>query len=85
MRNAIDEKIHFQYFSVSVARFDDLLQRLAPHMSRERTHSMPVNHAERLSVTLRFLASGSTQQSIAANYKTGISPVYGDVKEVIRI
>ena len=66
---SIDKETHFQYFRMSVSRFDNLLQQLAPHISHERTHSFTVIAAGRLSVTIWFLASGSTQQSIAASYK----------------
>lgn len=53
MRSIVEER-HFQYFWMSVARLDDLFQRLAPHLSYERTHSFPISAAERLSVILPF-------------------------------
>lgn len=71
----IEEKIYFQNVQISPARYDDLLQQLAPHISHERTHSLLLSAAERLAMTLRFLASGSTQQRIAASYEIGISTV----------
>lgn len=78
----IDDERHFQYFRMSAGAFDDLLRRVAPHIQHKRSHSAPVSEAERLAVTLRFLASGINQQALAASYKLGTATVSGIIKEV---
>ncbi|KAK0153028.1 Protein ALP1-like [Merluccius polli] len=46
------------------------------------SHRAPVSDAERLAVTLRFLAAGISQQALAASYKLGTATVCVIIKEV---
>ncbi|KAK0132744.1 Protein ANTAGONIST OF LIKE HETEROCHROMATIN PROTEIN 1 [Merluccius polli] len=73
---------HFQYFRMSAGAFDDLLRRVAPHIQHKPSHSAPVSVAERLAVTLRYLATGMSQQALAASYKLGTATVSCIVREV---
>ncbi|KAK0136548.1 hypothetical protein N1851_027339 [Merluccius polli] len=67
---------------MSAARFDELLRRVAPMIQHAASHRAPVSDAERLAVTIRFLAAGISQQALAASYKLGTATVCTIIKEV---
>jgi len=66
---------YFKYFRMSPQRFDDLLGRVSSLISHSKTHRMPVSPSERLALTLRLLATGDDQQSLAFAYRLGRSTV----------
>ncbi|KAM9307268.1 uncharacterized protein KZ484_000621 [Pholidichthys leucotaenia] len=78
----VDEEGHYHYFRMSVSKFDELVRRIKPHIRHHRTHKIPVSVAERLAVTLRFLATGSSQKNIAASYRLGCATVCTVIPEV---
>ncbi|KAK0142949.1 putative nuclease HARBI1 [Merluccius polli] len=67
---------------MSAQRFDYLLQRIKPFITHKRTHLNPVSLQERLAVTLRVLASGTSQNAVAISYKLGTTTVSRIVSEV---
>ena len=70
-----DDEVHFRYFRMSPARFDDFLRRISPFITHQGTHQSSISPAERLPVTLRILATGNGQQSVADSYRLGKSTV----------
>lgn len=78
----LDDERHFQYFRMSAATFHDLLRRVAPMINHAASHRAPLSDAERLAVTLRYLAAGISQQALAASYKLGTATVSKIIREV---
>lgn len=81
MRLLQDTEVHHMYFRMDSAAFDKLLEKVTPLISHKSTHRDPVSPRERLCATLRFLASGSSQQSIAQSYRLGKSTISGVIYE----
>ena len=75
---------HFQYVRMSKEKFDLLLSLVGPlltkchYFSRQRAEITP---AERLAVTLRYLATGNSQVSLSFNFRIGQSTICGIVRE----
>ena len=72
-----ETEILHRYFRMSEERFNDLVCRVENKLKHAQTHKMPISTSERVAVTLRILASGSTQQSVAESYRLGESTVNG--------
>ena len=67
---------------MSPAHFDHLLSLVSPLISKRVTNfQQPISAGERLAVTLRFFASGESQQSLSFAYRMGKSTVSNILKE----
>ena len=67
---------------MSTDRFDHLLSLIEPMATKESTNLRePISAGERLSITLRFLATDETQQSLSLAYRIGNAPVSKIVRE----
>ncbi|KAK7162507.1 hypothetical protein R3I93_006733 [Phoxinus phoxinus] len=67
---------------MSVGQFEELLQTVAPHLTRQATNFRePIDPEQRLAVCLRFLSTGDSFTTIAASFRLGISTVSTIVKE----
>ena len=75
-----DEEYFFKYTRMNPRNFDILLKMVESSLS----HSGPrksVLPAERLAVTLRYLSTGDSQQTIAFSYRLGRSTVCNIIRE----
>lgn len=67
---------------MSPERFDHLLSMVGPHITKLHCRSREtISPGERLVVTLRYLATGDSQQSQAINFRLGRSTVSNIVRE----
>ena len=71
-----DHESFYKYFRMTPQRFDHLLSLVGPLISHQETKfRAPVSASERLAVTLRYLATGDSMQTIAFSYRLGHSTV----------
>ncbi|KAF0306643.1 hypothetical protein FJT64_002391 [Amphibalanus amphitrite] len=69
---AVDPDRHHAYFRMSRETFDLLLAKIGPSITRQRTNFRePIDPAQRLAVTLRYLASGMEFSALAPCYRLG--------------
>lgn len=80
----MDNTKHFTYFRMTAGHFDDLVSHITPFIQHTPTHIMPVTVPETPAVTLRLLASGSSQTAVGACFKLGSSTVSSIVSEVTK-
>ena len=67
---------------MSPERFDHLLSLVDPIISKKDTNfRKAISAGERLAVTLRFLASGESQQSLSFAYRIGRATLSKILKE----
>ena len=76
-----DHESFFKYFHMSLTLFEELLHLVAPLIVKSDQKRESITPAERLSVTLRYLATGDSHQTIAFSYRLGHSTVNKIVPE----
>ena len=72
---------------MSPDRYEHLLSIVGPKLQRQKTHLRePISPSERLTLTLRYLARGESQQSLSFSFRisrTAISNILADTCEKI--
>jgi len=67
---------------MSPERFDHLLSLVEPDIAKNQTNFRePISAAERLCLTIRYLATGDSQQSLSFAFRIGRSTVSGIIRE----
>ena len=78
-----DPAAHHWYFQMSVEDFDEILALVSGSIRMQALNIRdPISPGERLAVTLRFLASGSTMKSVAESLRIGYATIRKIVPEV---
>ena len=71
-----DREWYFKFIRMSPERFEHLLSLVAPRISKQKTKLRePIGPAERLCITLRYLASGDSQQTQSFHFRVGKATV----------
>ena len=81
-----DHVLFYQQFRMTLEKYEHLLQLVAPKILKSCVKRGAIQPGERLSVTLRYLATGDAQTTIAASYrmsKTSVSRIVKETTEVI--
>ena len=72
-----------RFTRMSPNRFDHILSLVEPLSQKENTRFREaISAAERLSLTLRYLASGESQQALSFSYRIGKSTVSEIIREI---
>ena len=77
----LDEKLvnNISFFSL----FKELLQKVRPYITKKTTHlRLPISAREKLALTLRFLATGESCQSLMYQYRVSDKTISKFVPEV---
>ena len=76
--------LRFRYIRMTPERFEHLLSLVGPLITKVNTKMrQAISAAERLTLTLRYLASGDDQQSISFSYRIGKTTVSHIIKETL--
>ncbi|KAL1472075.1 hypothetical protein MTO96_039552 [Rhipicephalus appendiculatus] len=82
---ATDAVMFHNFVRMSPQQFDFLENMVRPYIDVQRTHLRPcLSSAERLAITLRYLASGNSYQSLSYSFRVGKSTVSGLVPKVCK-
>lgn len=80
---ADDPMYHHRYFRMDKETFDLIYTRILAKISHAPNHCRPITPLERLSITLRYLASGNSHISLALNYRVSSASISKIVREVM--
>ena len=73
-----DHESFYRYFHMTPQRFSHLLSLVGPHIRRQDTRfRQAIPPDERLAITLRYLVTGDSMQTISFSYRVGSSTVSG--------
>ncbi|XP_076737594.1 uncharacterized protein LOC143416099 [Maylandia zebra] len=79
----LDDGRFQRYHRLSPGQFEDLLSRVGPRIARlDTNYRRSIPPAERLSVCLRFLATGDSFRTIAFSFRVGVSTVSQIIPQV---
>ena len=70
---------------MTATKFEELLNYVAPHSQHDEMRRQPIRPPERLCVTLRFLVTGDSFNTIAASYRMSETAVGRVVKETCNV
>ena len=81
-KTTVDFFFHFSYLRMSPERFEHLLQLTGHKLSKKDTRfRKAIPAAERLVLTLRFMASGDSQKSLSFAFRIGTTTIINIISE----
>ncbi|XP_071580016.1 putative nuclease HARBI1 [Temnothorax nylanderi] len=76
------EDLRFRnYFRMSTIQFEELLELVAPKITRQYAIREPIEAGQRLSICLRYLASGDSMTSMSYQYLVSLTAVSKIISE----
>nr|XP_012233675.1 PREDICTED: putative nuclease HARBI1 [Linepithema humile] len=79
-----DLRFH-NYFRMSTMQYEELLAIVGPHLEKQYVVREPISAAERLTLTLRFLAAGDSMSSMTYQYLVGLTTVSNIITTTCKI
>ncbi|XP_077263626.1 uncharacterized protein LOC143898205 [Temnothorax americanus] len=80
------EDLRFRnYFRMSTIQFEELLQLIGPRITRQYVIREPIGTEQRLSICLRYLASGDSMTSMSYHYLVSLTSVSQIIAETCEI
>ena len=76
-----DHEGFFNYFRMSPEQFDYLHEKIRPFITKSSLKLDSICSEERLSVTIRYLASGDSPMSLSFSYRMGLTSVHRIISE----
>ena len=76
-----DHEYFFKMFRMTPSRFEELLSWVAPHIQKCSKFRDVASPSERLCVTLRYVATGDAQSTLASSYRISPSVVSRIIRE----
>lgn len=76
-----DKNKYFNYLRMTPTQFDLLLHKIGPSISKNDFRRETISPAERLSLTLRYLASGDSMVSVSYSFRIGPTTVSNIISE----
>ena len=81
-----DHESYFTYFRMLPQQFDYFVSLVGPIVTKCNMGRDTISESERLALTLHYLASGESRQSLSFSYRVGLTTVHkiiGEVTEAI--
>ena len=76
-----DHESFYRYFHMTPERFSLLLREIGPIIRQDTNFRRAIPPGERLAITLRFLVTGDSMQTISFSYRVGLSTVAGIINQ----
>ena len=80
-----DHFLFFRYFRMNPTQYEQLLQKIAPHIQKSSEKREPIGPSERLSVALRYIFTGDSQTTIAASFRISLTSIGRIVHETTNV
>ncbi|KAF0746352.1 protein ALP1-like [Aphis craccivora] len=75
-------KSFFEYYRMSITSFDELLEQLRPHITKKiTTFRNPISAEERLTLTIRYLSTGTNFVALQYEFFLGRSTIGTIIQE----
>lgn len=76
-----DHELFFKHFRILPSKLEELLQWVAPKLTKSAVKRDPIGPEERLCVTLRYVVTGDSQVTISGSYRISQATVGRIIKE----
>ncbi|CAB4027184.1 Hypothetical predicted protein [Paramuricea clavata] len=80
-----DHELFFKHFRMLPSKLEELLQWVAPKLTKSAVKRDPIGPEERLCVTLRYVVTGDSQVTISGSYRINQATVGRIIKEALML